>query len=356
MAQNSIAAHLLMIILLGGGLWTAMTMQKEIDPHFELDIVNVLVSYPGAAPEEVERGVCIRIEEEVQGIEGVKGDLDIMAAAVGGGRACVQVLFVRGARVLGSKTYYPPLKLQENPAEVLSAFISQYYLGGARSVPPEVIVSTAPEDLDTLAAAGLVERRTSAGDRRRRYVRLPRSDGHRSTGLPTMPASVLFVCTHNSARSIMAEALLREKGGDTYDAFSAGTEAAHVRPLTLRVPQLRDGSFSTEIFSRYQRSEQALVLSLMELVVNGVPRGKRRFELLERHQIRFAVVDGTLGEQSVAADVVPVAMGADDEAQRPALVGQCRGQPPGSGIGRELGEKGLEAYTESKTVTVAMDG
>ena len=49
--------------------------------------------------------------------------------------------------------------------------------------------------------------------------------------------SVLFVCTHNSARSIMAEALLREKGGDVYEAFSAGTEAAEVRPLTLRVLQ-----------------------------------------------------------------------------------------------------------------------
>lgn len=40
-----------------------------------------------------------------QGIEGASGDLDIMAAVVAGGRACVQVLFVRGARVLGSKTY-----------------------------------------------------------------------------------------------------------------------------------------------------------------------------------------------------------------------------------------------------------
>ena len=49
--------------------------------------------------------------------------------------------------------------------------------------------------------------------------------------------SVLFVCTHNSARSIMAEALLREKGGDAYEACSAGTEAAQVRPLTLRVLQ-----------------------------------------------------------------------------------------------------------------------
>ena len=56
--------------------------------------------------------------------------------------------------------------------------------------------------------------------------------------------SVLFVCTHNSARSIMAEALLRDKGGDAYEAFSAGTEAAEVRPLTLRV--LEEAGVSTE--------------------------------------------------------------------------------------------------------------
>lgn len=47
-----------------------------------------------------------------------------------------------------------------------------------------------------------------------------------------------------------------------------------VGALTLRVPQMRDGQFSTEIFSRYQRSEQALVLSLMEMVLNGVSTRK----------------------------------------------------------------------------------
>ena len=55
---------------------------------------------------------------------------------------------------------------------------------------------------------------------------------------------VLFVCTHNSARSIMAEALLRDKGGDAYTAFSAGTEVAEVRPLTLRV--LQEAGISTD--------------------------------------------------------------------------------------------------------------
>jgi len=44
--------------------------------------------------------------------------------------------------------------------------------------------------------------------------------------------------------------------------------------LTLRVPQVREGGFSTELFTRYQRSEQALILTLMEMVVNGVSTRK----------------------------------------------------------------------------------
>jgi putative transposase len=47
-----------------------------------------------------------------------------------------------------------------------------------------------------------------------------------------------------------------------------------VGTLTLCVPQVRDGTFSTELFARYQRSEQALVLTLMEMVVNGVSTRK----------------------------------------------------------------------------------
>jgi transposase-like protein len=47
-----------------------------------------------------------------------------------------------------------------------------------------------------------------------------------------------------------------------------------VGTLALRVPQVRDGSFSPELFERYQRSEQALVCTLMEMVVNGVSTRK----------------------------------------------------------------------------------
>jgi arsenate reductase len=50
----------------------------------------------------------------------------------------------------------------------------------------------------------------------------------------TKPA-VLFVCTHNAARSQMAEALLRSRAGDYFDAYSAGSEPTQVHPLTVRV-------------------------------------------------------------------------------------------------------------------------
>jgi excinuclease ABC subunit C len=88
-----------------------------------------------------------------QGIEGVSGDLDILAAATEHGVACVQVLFVRGGRVLGSKTYYPPLKLDEGPAQVLAAFLPQYYLSDVRATPAEIIVNALPDEVAPLVEA-----------------------------------------------------------------------------------------------------------------------------------------------------------------------------------------------------------
>ncbi len=45
---------------------------------------------------------------------------------------------------------------------------------------------------------------------------------------------VLFLCTHNSARSQMAEGLLRHQAGDSFEVMSAGTEATHIRPLAVQ--------------------------------------------------------------------------------------------------------------------------
>jgi multidrug efflux pump subunit AcrB len=72
MARNSIAANLLMVLLLGGGVWMALNIQKEVFPQFALDVVEVGVSYPGAAPAEVEQGILRPVEEAVRGVQGIK--------------------------------------------------------------------------------------------------------------------------------------------------------------------------------------------------------------------------------------------------------------------------------------------
>ena len=72
MAKNTVASNILMIILLGGGIFATTRVNQEFLPQSELDAVNISVSYPGASPDEVEQGILLAVEEAVRGIDGVK--------------------------------------------------------------------------------------------------------------------------------------------------------------------------------------------------------------------------------------------------------------------------------------------
>jgi multidrug efflux pump subunit AcrB len=71
MASHSVTANLLMLVLIVGGFFLGFRIKKEVFPYFELDRVQITVPYPGASPQEVERGIILAIEEAVQGLEGV---------------------------------------------------------------------------------------------------------------------------------------------------------------------------------------------------------------------------------------------------------------------------------------------
>ena len=72
MAGHPVTANLLMVVLLIGGLFWGTRIKQEVFPDFELDIVTITVPYPGASPQEVERGILLAIEEAVSGLEGIE--------------------------------------------------------------------------------------------------------------------------------------------------------------------------------------------------------------------------------------------------------------------------------------------
>jgi multidrug efflux pump subunit AcrB len=70
--DNPIAANLLMIFLVIGGLVGIPALDKQFFPVFEMNVVSVSLPYPGAGPREVEEQICVRIEEAVHDLNGVK--------------------------------------------------------------------------------------------------------------------------------------------------------------------------------------------------------------------------------------------------------------------------------------------
>ena len=92
MAQNPVAANLLMLVLMGGGYLVGGTIKQEVFPEFELDAVMITVPYPGASPEEVEKGIVLALEEAVRGLDGVKK----MTATAGEGNASLVVELLLG--------------------------------------------------------------------------------------------------------------------------------------------------------------------------------------------------------------------------------------------------------------------
>jgi multidrug efflux pump subunit AcrB len=90
MAGRSVTANLLMLVLLVGGFVMAQNIGKDVFPDFELDLVTITLIYPGASPEEVERGTIRAVEEAIQDIEGIE---EITATArEGSGTVTVEVI------------------------------------------------------------------------------------------------------------------------------------------------------------------------------------------------------------------------------------------------------------------------
>mgnify|MGYP001040971041 CR=1 FL=1 len=82
-ARNRVAANLLAAFILVAGLLAIPKIKQEVFPEFDSNWVMIEVPYPGAAPEEVEKAICARVEQAVQGLGGVKQMVSTAAEGMG---------------------------------------------------------------------------------------------------------------------------------------------------------------------------------------------------------------------------------------------------------------------------------
>ncbi len=121
---------------------------------------------------------ALRRIQERQYVSGSGGDLDVIAAMVKNGIGCVQVFFIRNGRNLGNKSWFPRHTDDADAAELLAAFLPQYYLSGGREIPSEILLNQPLEEAEWLAgvlserAGHKVELRHRLRGDRSRWVRM----------------------------------------------------------------------------------------------------------------------------------------------------------------------------------------
>ncbi len=87
MARHPVAANLLMLLIVFAGLVNMLTTKQEVFPEINFDVIEVRVVYQGATPDEIEESIVQRIEEQIQGIDGIDRLTGVAAEGVGVVRA-----------------------------------------------------------------------------------------------------------------------------------------------------------------------------------------------------------------------------------------------------------------------------
>jgi excinuclease ABC subunit C len=113
-----------------------------------------------------------RVQEKQYVMGSGSGDLDVIAAVARNGVGCVQVFFIRNGRNLGNKTWFPRHTADSDEAELLAAFLPQYYLGGGaqeRPIPPEILINQILPEKELLEGVltGLAGRKVTVSHRLR---------------------------------------------------------------------------------------------------------------------------------------------------------------------------------------------
>lgn len=121
------------------------------------EVIKDLVTRMEAASDALEFELAGKLRDQIRNLKSVsdlgssmrdREDADYVGVATRGGQSCVQVFFIRNGTNLGNKAFYPATPAQSSSAEILNAFITQFYL--EHDVPREIITSEPVQDTQLL--------------------------------------------------------------------------------------------------------------------------------------------------------------------------------------------------------------
>ena len=282
-ARNSVAANLMMLIIIAGGALSIASIKLEVMPEFDLDMILIEVDYLGATPEEVEQAVSIRIEEAIQGIEGIKK----VTSTASEGRGSVQVELDLGAdtrkvvddvksrvdaidtfpdetekpivRELTSRRQAIDLAVSGDSDELTLKLLAEQVRDDLTAIPEitQVEVTNArPYEIAIEVSERMLRRHGLTFDQVAEAVR------RSSLDLPG-----------GSVKSEGGEILLRTKGqayrGDDYESLVLWTRADGSRILLGDVAEVVDGFAETNQFGRFD-GQPAVLLSVYSTGNDGV--------------------------------------------------------------------------------------
>ncbi|MFF7708999.1 excinuclease ABC subunit UvrC [Pseudomonas sp. NPDC007930] len=329
----------------------------------EMEQAAMGLEFEKAAEIRDQIGVLRRVQDQ-QSMEGGTGDVDVIAAFTNPGGACVHLISVRGGRVLGSKNFFPQVGIEEELGEVMSAFLSQYYLGSSeRELPAEVILNVLPEDIEALveALATLRGREMSASHRvrgtRARWQQMAVTNAEQALGarlanrqhlaarfdalaevlqLDEAPQRLeCYDISHSSGEATVASCVVFGPEGPiksdyrryNIEGVTAGDDyAAMHQALTRRFARLKDGEGKLPDVllvdggkGQLNMAREVLQeLAVPELILLGVAKGVTRKAGFETLYLNDAAHEFTLKADSPALHLIQQIR---DEAHRFAITG-----------------------------------
>lgn len=328
----------------------------------EMDEAAARLEFERAAHLRDQISALQRVQEQ-QFVSGQGGDADVLGCAVQPGGVCVHALFVRGGRIIGSKVYHPRVSIESTPAEVLSAFIAQFYLSGPREIPANIIVPAELADQECVQQA-LEQRRGHKvviqsrvrGDRAG-WQRLAQTNAEQqlgshlagkqnmynrylalqeALGLDSLPRRMeCFDISHSSGEATVASCVVFDREGPkksdyrrfNIEGVTGGDDYAAMRQaLSRRYTRVRkgEGVLPDLLIIDGGKGQVAQAMAVMEslqineVLVVGVAKGPTRkagFEVLIR---------GDSGEEIVLASDSPalhLLQHIRDESHRFAITG-----------------------------------